>query len=364
MPRFQSWLFNSVDHSLPVQLGRRARQAWQQLIDRFAHNPSLQELSEVWAQVSRQVAKVVLYPVYLLAIATKRHYPRLRPDQTKPPLLLRPFQQLVVWAESTNLYAVKSEVNPELNLELERPKLEQTKTSLISPRIRATNSSQIWQPQTKPSQPGAFKSVSIAYEQQLERIRRLIKAAIDYFFGKKTTKPQIDTVEVPSQPWLNMADLFDDDADPWPRIEPHHAERSHEQLPAYMRQAQSALMGDQDRPLAKRTPANTTSVVAAKRQSSSMTSRKSSSSEITTNSDAPGEIVPDLSGWLEEVPDLEAEETYSTLQAWIETQATFLGYVYSPIMGFIHWLDRLIARFERWLMQLWQKVCQMFRRKS
>lgn len=381
MPRFQSWLFNSVDRSLPVQLGRRARRACQQMLDRFTRDRPLLQPSEVWAQVSRQVAKVVLYPVYLIAIATKRSYRQLRPDRSNPPLLLRPFQQLVVWAESTDLYAVKPEVNlektSEQNLQLqqleaeqnpelgqpgaEQPKTAQIKTSQISPRTNI--SPQIWQPQTKPVQPQAFKAVSIAYEQQLERIRRLIKAAIDYFFGEKPTKPQIDTVEVPSQPWLSMADLFDDDAEPWPQIEQRHAERSHEQLPAYIRQSQ-ALVGQGDRSLTKRNPAATTSDISVKPQSSSMTSRAATSSEIAPSSEPPGEMVPDLSGWLEEVPDLEPEEPYRTLQAWIETQATFLGYVYSPIMEFIHRLDRLIARFEQWLVSLWRRLCQMLRRGS
>jgi hypothetical protein len=386
MPRFQSWLFNSVDRSLPVQLGRRARRACQQLVDRFTRDRPLLQPSEVWAQVSRQVAKVVLYPVYLIAIATKRSYKQLSPDRRKPPpLLLRPFQQLVVWAETTDLYAAKLEAeletaleqNLELNqltaeqhLELARPTSEQTKISPIAPSIN--NSPQIWQAQPKTSQPQAFKSVSIAYEQQLERIRHLIKAAIDYFFGKKPTKPQLETVEVPSQPWLSMADLFDD-GEPWPQIEPRHAERSHEQLTAHVRQSQPALTGRHERSLTKRNPATTTSAMAAKRQSGSaitsreigsITSSETGDRAITSNSNPPGEMVPDLSGWLEEVPDLEPEEPYRTLQAWIETQATFLGYVYSPIMEFIHRLDRLIARFEQWLVSLWQKLCQIFHRKS
>jgi hypothetical protein len=251
---------------------------------------------------------------------------------------------------------------------LAQPSAKSTKTSQISPRINIFP--QIWQAQTRTSQPQAFKSVSIAYEQQLERIRRLIKAAIDYFFGKNPTKPQIETVEVPAQPWLTMSDLFDD-SEPWPQID-HYAE-SHEQLPAHLRQSQPALTSKRERSLTKRNPATTTSAMAAKRQSgSTMTSRAigsitsstSSDTAITPNSDSPGEMVPDLSGWLEEVPDLEPEEPYRTLQAWIETQATFLGYVYSPIMEFLHRLDRLIARFEQWLVSLWRRLCQMFRRKS
>ncbi|WP_019502342.1 hypothetical protein [Pseudanabaena sp. PCC 6802] len=389
MPRFQSWLFNSVDRSLPVELGRRARWACQRFIDRFKRDRPLLRPSEVWAQVTKQVAKVVLYPVYLIATAAKRSDLQLRPDSTKPPLLLRPFQQLVVWAESTDLYTARSasdrtdpEIDREIGIEGDRPQLganpessnpklppSQAEQAKIAPRTNIFP--QIWQPPANLGHPKAFKLVSIAYEQQLERIRRLIKAAIDYFFGKKTTKPQLETAEVPSQPWLTMADLFDD-GEPWPQIEQRHAERSHEQLPAHVKQSQQAFTGKRERSLSQRSSATTTPAIAAESRSSSITRRatgsitssEASDTAITPSSDSPGEIVPDLSGWLEEVPDLEPEEPYRTLQAWIETQATFLGYVYSPIMEFIHRLDRLIARFEQWLVSLWRKLCQMLRRSS
>jgi len=52
--------------------------------------------------------------------------------------------------------------------------------------------------------------------------------------------------------------------------------------------------------------------------------------------------------------ELEPEEP-TPLHAWVDTQATFLGYAYSPLVNFLLWLDRLILRLEEWLIQLWRK---------
>ncbi len=46
------------------------------------------------------------------------------------------------------------------------------------------------------------------------------------------------------------------------------------------------------------------------------------------------------------------------LQAWIDTPATSLGYAYSPLVNFLLWLDRLVARLEAWLIKLWRTFWQ------
>ncbi|NJM27150.1 MAG: hypothetical protein HC856_00700 [Pseudanabaena sp. RU_4_16] len=451
MPRFQSWLFNSIDRSLPVQLGRRVRLACQQLVDRIG-KPRLALLPAAWEQISKHVARVVLYPVYLIAIAAKRSYPQLSPDPksapTKPPLLLRPFQQLVVWAEDTELYTVGREPDNESNqpnLTVRTAEAENTPDSIssqtnVSPqvvqpqpgqetlgqneqpldRIRqlikaaidyffgkkttlspseatedkispaqiqemlpsnlegaaATPNSISLQPHAIPpiqqqhsGQLGAraYQLVSMQYEQQLERIRQLIKAAIAYFFGKKPNVTPLDTVvEVRSQPWLTMADLFDDDSGHWPAIAQDKTGRrevSPWESPQFdgINTAQSkslkavpntALARNPNRNLTQNKYAGITSTAS----SDPLAGAIARESEHTTS-----EIVPDLSCWLDDSFDIEIEERSRPLQAWIETQATFLGYVYSPIMEFIHCLDRLMAKFEQWLVQLWQKIWNKLR---
>jgi hypothetical protein len=460
MPRFQSWLFNSIDQSLPVKLGRRVRLACQQLVARIAP-PRFASLPSAWEQVSKQVARVVLYPVYLIAIAAKRSYPQLSPDaksaQTKPTLLLRPFQQLVVWAEDTKLYAVEHEPDGH-NLTVQTVEAENTPGSIssqtsVSPQMV---SPQVGQGQPQPAQEAlsqneqpldrirqlikaaiayffgkkttlspseatettedkislaqtqgmiasklgnataapnsislqphaippiqqhsgklgtrASRLVGREYEQPLERIRQLIKAAIAYFFGKKTTVPPLDAKKELSQPWLSMDDLFDDDSAHWPAIAQHKSARQDispwespqldgtntVQTRSLKAVPNRALAKSPDRALTKNKDKHSSIIsTTSSKVSDPLASKLTHASAHTT-----GEIIPDLSCWLDDSLDIELEEPLQTLQAWIETKATFLGYVYSPIMEFIHCLDRLMAKFEQWLVQLWQKIWDKLR---
>jgi hypothetical protein len=381
MPRFQSWLFNSIDQSLPVKLGRRVRLACQQLVARISQ-PGFASLPAAWEQVSKQVARIVLYPVYLIAIAAKRSYPQLSPDpksaQPNPTLLLRPFQQLVIWAEDTELYAVRREPDNEPdnkpdvhNLTVQTIEAENTPGSIstqtnVSPQMF---SPQLVQPQLVQPQPE--QEALSQNEQPLDRIRQLIKAAIAYFFGKKTTVPPLETEEELSQPWLSMDDLFDDDSAHWPAIAQHKSARQDispwewPQLdgtnPAQTRSLKEvpnrALAKSPDRALTKNINKHFGIIpTASSKISDPLASKLAHASAHTT-----GEIIPDLSCWLDDSLDIELEEPLQTLQAWIETKATFLGYVYSPIMEFIHCLDHLSAKFEQWLVQLWQKIWDKLR---
>jgi hypothetical protein len=56
----------------------------------------------------------------------------------------------------------------------------------------------------------------------------------------------------------------------------------------------------------------------------------------------------------------QATESSRPMYAWIETQATFLGYISNPFGQFIEWLDQLIANVERWIINLWQKIWGLF----
>ncbi|MCS6959532.1 MAG: hypothetical protein RMK91_05725 [Pseudanabaenaceae cyanobacterium SKYGB_i_bin29] len=55
-----------------------------------------------------------------------------------------------------------------------------------------------------------------------------------------------------------------------------------------------------------------------------------------------------------EVTSVKLDPPEPPLQAWIDTPATSLGYVYSPLINFLLWLDRLVARLEAWLVKLWR----------
>ncbi|MFZ4556276.1 MAG: hypothetical protein ACOYN8_07850 [Pseudanabaena sp.] len=240
MPRFQSRLFNWIDQSLPAKLGRRTRQ----MLDRqFKQIPNVSELPRL---LGYQVAKAALYPVYLIASTAKRRFPALngnkadsseklrsQPDsggllpeadaiaenfesvieQDLPleiPLLLRPLVKFLSWIDRTkinidrNINAIikrrpdnlvtstsseiSSETNSELNSELA--------TRLLANRMFA----EIWQQRLGQSgaaqgegeqnslreNNGLAENVALGKNTRLEQLRRLIEAAITYFFGNQS----------------------------------------------------------------------------------------------------------------------------------------------------------------------------------
>jgi hypothetical protein len=244
MPRFQSRLFNWIDQSLPAKLGRRTRQ----MLDRqFKQIPNVQELPRL---LGYQVAKAALYPVYLIASTAKRIFPALnenkadsseklrsQPDSggllpevdlsaenfesiieqdldlpkidlpnPEIPLFLRPLIKFLSWIDRTKINidrninaiikrqpdnlatATSSETSSELNSELA--------SRLLANRIFA----EIWQQhlgqggadQGESEQNslresnGLAENVALGKNTRLEQLRRLIEAAIAYFFGNQS----------------------------------------------------------------------------------------------------------------------------------------------------------------------------------
>jgi hypothetical protein len=225
MPRFQSRLFNWIDQSLPAKLGRSARR----LIDRqLRQMPSVKDLPRLLAY---QVAKAALYPVYLIASTTKRIFPALgraktedreklrsQPESigllseseantenieqaieqelpkpeilTEIPLLLRPLVKFLNWIDRTKLkldrnIAAIVKRQPDNLANIDNPELE---PRIIANRIFA----EIWQQQVEQRQAeenalkesnGLAENVALGKNRSLEQLRRLIAAAIAYFFG-------------------------------------------------------------------------------------------------------------------------------------------------------------------------------------
>jgi len=225
MPRFQSRLFNWIDQSLPAKLGRSARR----LIDRqLRQMPSVKDLPRFFAY---QVAKAALYPVYLIASTTKRIFPALGRSKTedreklrsqpesvgllseseantenieqvieqelaKPeippeiPLLLRLLVKFLNWIDRTKLQLDRNiaaivKRQPDNLANIDNPELE---PRIIANRIFA----EIWQQQVEQRQAeenalkesnGLAENVALGKNRSLEQLRRLIEAAIAYFFG-------------------------------------------------------------------------------------------------------------------------------------------------------------------------------------
>ena len=234
MPRFQSRLFNWIDQSLPAQIGRSARRFLDQKFGQLAGLP-LQELPRLLAY---QAAKAMLYPVYLIASTAKRVFPALaggkaetnnqlrsQPDVTgllpestqeaenlnhafeqaidrviektseqtsdlpKPeiPLLLRPLAKFLNWIDRTKIQLDQSisAIIKRPSTQITNPSLSEVETKLIANRIFA----EIWQQQVEQNSikesNGLSESVSLGKNNRLEQLRRLIEAAIAYFFGNQ-----------------------------------------------------------------------------------------------------------------------------------------------------------------------------------
>ncbi len=250
--------------------------------------------------VKKNTTKAILYPVYILASATNL---RSKSKAKEVPLLLRPVQSLVLWIDDSKIFALNK--SPQKSV---KPKYKVNKKS----RNSAQGISE-WGTSLLDKQNQTLNLNNS--EEDFKRIQKLIKDAIAYFFGKKPRADKLKSVKN-KQPWLTMKDVFDDDETVWP---PQKTEKSG--------------LG----------------AIASYDLSNKLTNQSVnislSSGEITSS--LPQELVDSS------VPSIESSRP---MYAWIETQATFLGYIYNPFVQLIEWLDQLIATVERWIVKLWQKI--------
>jgi hypothetical protein len=233
MPRFQSRLFNWIDRSLPAQLGRSVRRSLDQKFRQLAGLP-LQELPRLLAY---QVAKAALYPVYLIASTAKRVFPALdrskvaakeklrsqpetagllsevaaiaenidKPigqeidqmvelnDIPKPevPLLLRPFARFLDWIDRTK---IQLDRNIAAIVKRQPNDLATSGDAELEPKVIANRIfAEIWRQQIDQAERNALRennglaeNVALGKNKRLEQLRRLIEAAIAYFFGNQS----------------------------------------------------------------------------------------------------------------------------------------------------------------------------------
>ena len=225
MPRFQSRLFNWIDTSLPAQLGRSVRRSLDQKIRQLAGLP-IQELPRLLAY---QVAKAALYPVYLLTSTAKRIFPALdrnkidpkeklrsQPEATgllprstsqeleptndppKPeiPLFFRPLAKFLDWIDRTKT-KLDRKISAIAKRQPENLSTTEPETKLIANRLFA----EIWRQQIDQAERNSLKennglseNVALGKNKRLEQLRRLIEAAIAYFFGNQS-QPQDQNLE-------------------------------------------------------------------------------------------------------------------------------------------------------------------------
>lgn len=478
MPRFQSRLFNWIDQSLPVQLGRQARRLYKKLSDRLTKQEFI-PTPDLWQSFREKLVgrteRALLYPLYALAQAIKHRFPALNPspdrsndlriapknaltkvtpslpisasqvtsqfwastetniggteitaseldlpnqnadqnldtpleqvpdqvaDLVKLPRYLIPLRNFILWIEkkmestyptSVSSNSSNSEIEAELKNQVQESAIancdhpldippHQTLGTQLTPslgnaiankadekddRYAMLLSSRFfladWQQfSTEIGQrsPRLNQKPANLHEQRVERIRQLIRAAIAYFFGKRAPVDRLkpdnsdnsgsldnpgslgNQQELPAnaeQPWLTMADLFGDDSGPWPQ--PSHQDVS------YLANQLQDFTDDDDFSGGAIAKASPTKIKKVKKSAMGALSNRETAGSMIAEPEQASE------GSLESPP-----EPNIPLKAWIETQAIFMGYVYSPVMEVIHWLDRLIARIETWFIQLWQKL--------
>ncbi len=375
MPKFQSRLFNWIDRSLPAKLGRSARRFFDQKFEEL----SFEELPRLLAY---QVAKAALYPVYLIASTLKRTFPglnsgqgdaklRSQPDlgeflqessltseslenatgqkaakknateknidlpELEIPLTLRPLAKFLHWLDRTK---IRLDQNIAAIIKRQPDKLATSEHLELEPRLLANLMfAKIWQNQVEQynvdqkeskelkASNGLAEDVALGKNTKLEQLRNLIAAAIAYFIGKQLSQPILDETSdmiISSESvGLTMEDMFGNDNGPWPHpleYESHAFNKS----------------PDRD----------------AINSSGELQNFETTTTQISQDRVEGGLMFEEeLLMYQQEV-----SESDRPLRAWIEANATILGYVYNPVMTVVLWVDAIVVKIEDLIIAFWQ----------
>ncbi|MEE3719832.1 hypothetical protein V2H45_24125 [Tumidithrix elongata RA019] len=306
--------------------------------------------------------------------------PRYLPER-KIPFLLRPFVKIVLWVDRTGLFNKNSSKNsvPNSAQNSESPQ-DATNTAETSFRNDASSSQsskdafnkndtanrqflEIWKQtfaatnfQTD-ADGNLTSNQALGKNERLERIRDLIRAAIAYFFSKKVNPLEPDPSSAnlqtsPEEAWLTMADLFGDEGGPWPVPTEYESMALARPSDLFAVDPNNSVLTETPNELDKDLVQTSKPSKGDLVQASDFSEEDGDLVQVDTSK---GEIVLDDPNYLPDWSEY-LEEPTPPLRAWIETHATFLGYAYSPVMEIVHWLDRLVARIERSLIWVWQKI--------
>ncbi|WP_055076061.1 hypothetical protein [Pseudanabaena sp. 'Roaring Creek'] len=176
----------------------------------------------------------------------------------------------------------------------------------------------------KGNQPSHNSASALKPDNQLERLQKLIEQAIAYFFGKqKPTLDETSDITPREEAWLTMEEVFGDDNGPWP-------------LP--LEYESIAFSKSPDRQAIH-------------------SSGELQNSETTTTQISQDRLVGNLV-FEEELLDLQQsnsdQESDRPLKAWIEANASLLGYVYNPVMTVIFWVDAIVLKIENLIIGFWR----------
>lgn len=172
-------------------------------------------------------------------------------------------------------------------------------------------------------------------DDQIQRLQKLIEDAIAYFFGKERAKPSLDQTSdiTPSQEaWLTMEQVFGDDNGPWPlplEYESH----------AFAKSPDMGVLNS-----------------SGELQNFETTTTKISQDRLEGSLLFGGEFEKEFKEELLCQEQNAGANSDRPLRAWIEANATILGYTYNPVMTVILWIDAIVLKLENGFIALWRAV--------
>ncbi len=170
-------------------------------------------------------------------------------------------------------------------------------------------------------------------DDQIQRLQKLIEDAIAYFFGKERAKPSLDQTSdiTPSQEaWLTMEQVFGDDNGPWPlplEYESH----------AFAKSPDMGVLNS-----------------SGELQNFETTTTKISQDRLEGSLLFGGEFEKEFEEELLYQEQNTGADSDRPLRAWIEANATILGYTYNPVMTVILWIDAIVLKLENGFIALWR----------
>jgi hypothetical protein len=183
------------------------------------------------------------------------------------------------------------------------------------------------QSESNPQNANSQDATSLKNDDQWERLQKLIEEAIAYFFGQQLKKPTLEEVtdispsKDTSEAWLTMEDVFGDDNGPWP-------------LPL---EYESVAFTQSTRPNAIHS--------SGELQSFETTTSQISQDHLEKSLVFEEELL---------MTQQDKAESDRPLKAWIEANATILGYAYNPVMTVILWIDAIVLKIENLIIAIWK----------
>jgi len=168
----------------------------------------------------------------------------------------------------------------------------------------------------------------LKFDDQVERLQKLIEDAIAYFFGRRLSQPRLDetsNIKPSESAWLTMEDVFGDDNGPWP------LPLEYESLAFYKSPDKIAIHSSGE----LQNFETTTSQMSQDRLDGSLIFEEKLSMYQQSASET-GDERP--------------------LRAWIEANATIMGYAYNPVMTIILWVDTIIVKIEDLMITFWKEL--------